>query len=214
MGESVYVLEKQETDSKQKLGVYALQKQLEVLKLKEYLLLASFAFGAAFLRVPMQVVPSAEPITFFAMLAGWLFGSKKGFAVGASSLFLSNYVVMGGQGPWTVFQVAGFGLAGFLGGFLRKNASKTEVVIYVVVATIIFEFIMNTSSIFFVGFNLPAAFIMSIPFGIVHLVSNVSFALLLPKAKKLFEEKGGFTDRELGKQLLAKIKNKPAEAVE
>ena len=69
----------------------------------------------------MQAVPSAEPLTFFAILAGWLFGRNKGFLAGASSLYISNFFMFGGQGPWSIFQAVGFGIAGWLGGTLRKK---------------------------------------------------------------------------------------------
>ena len=68
--------EKLKEKSKDKLALHLLLKQLEIFKLKEYILLAGFMLGGALLRIPMQAVPSAEPITFFAMLAGWLFGPE------------------------------------------------------------------------------------------------------------------------------------------
>lgn len=204
-------LQKQKQNEGERLAIFGLQKQKELLELKEYMLLGLFSFGGAILRVPMQIVPSAEPITFFSFLAGWLFGSKKGFFVGASALFISNFLVMGGQGFWTIFQLLGFGCAGILGGLLRKQATVMEVVLYTIVATLIFEAIVNLGSLPFMGFNIMAAFIFSLPFMIVHLVSNVSFSLLLPKAKKMIGEEGGFDEKELCKELLARLKRKAEE---
>ena len=73
------VIVEQKSKSAQNVALHALQKQMQVLRLKEWLVLIGVAVGAALLRVPMQAVPSAEPLTFFAVLAGWLFGRKKGF---------------------------------------------------------------------------------------------------------------------------------------
>ncbi len=210
MRQETYLIQKSEVDQKiqQKLAQGLIQKQLEYLRLKEYLLLTAFVMIAAALRVPMQIVPSAEPIIFFAILSGWLFGARKGLIVGVSALWVSNFLVIGGQGPWTIFQLVAFGIAGSLGGLLRKKATKLEVITVVVLATVIFELVVNTSSLFFFGFNLWAAFIPALPFGIVHLATNVSFALILHKAKKLSEKKGGFDKREICQELLNKLKIK------
>ena len=54
----------QNLNSKQRLALHALQNQLNILRLKELLMVLGFIFGAALLRVPMQALPSAEPITF------------------------------------------------------------------------------------------------------------------------------------------------------
>ncbi len=199
---------KNKQSAKERLAIFALQKQKESLQLKEYILLALFSVGGALLRVPMQIVPSAEPITFFAFLAGWLFGSKKGFFVGASALIISNFFVMGGQGVWTLFQLIGFGACGIIGGLLRKNATIAEVIVYTILATLFFELAVNLGSLPFMGFKLIAAFIFSLPFLIVHLVSNVSFSFLLPKAKQIIEKEGGFDEKELCEELLARLGRK------
>ena len=156
MKQKVVIKKKKELKekSKDKLALHLLLKQLEVLKLKEYILLAGFMLGGALLRVPMQAVPSAEPITFFAMLAGWLFGRKKGFLTGVGALYISNFLVLGGHGIWTLFQGVGFGMAGFLGGYLRKKAKLFEVITVVAIATIAYEVILNFGSFLFIPFSI------------------------------------------------------------
>ncbi|MCK5282496.1 MAG: hypothetical protein KAK00_03740 [Nanoarchaeota archaeon] len=195
---------KQELSSSQRLAIKAVQKQLQLLRLKEILLLLGFTVGAALVRVPMQIVPSAEPLTFFAILAGWLFGRKKGFAVGAASLYISNFFVFGGHGPWTLFQTIGFGIAGWLGGFLRKKASYGEVVMITLIATLAFEIIMNSATPFFMGPSLFLAFALALPFIITHLVSNFLFSLALPSAKKFVEKTGGFNEKDICVNILNK----------
>ena len=181
----------------QKVALHALQKQLQILKLKEWLLLFGFIGGAALLRVPMQAVPSAELLTFFAILAGWLFGRNKGFLAGASSLWLSNFFIFGGQGPWSIFQALGFGVAGWLGGSLRKKASYFEVMIVVLIGTLAFEVIMNSLTPFIIGTPIFIAFALALPFTIIHLVSNLIFSLALPSVKKFIEKKGGFDEKDI-----------------
>ena len=192
---------KQKSDTSQKVAVHALQKHVQLLKLREYLLLISFIFFGAFLRVPMQVVPSAEPISFFALLAGWLFGKKKGFVVGASSLYISNFLVMGGHGPWTIFQALGFGIIGFLGGFLNKKSRLLDVIVIALIGTTIYEIIMNFSSMMIFPFGFYV-FVTALPFTIIHLISNLIFATILPRIKRLIEEKGGFNEKDIAVNLL------------
>ena len=54
---------KQRHHAIERMALHALQKHLHILQLREWLVLVSITFGAALLRIPMQVVPSAEPIT-------------------------------------------------------------------------------------------------------------------------------------------------------
>lgn len=205
--EEVYAVEKK-TDASERVAIHALQKQLQILDYKEWLLMFGFIFGAAMLRVPMQAVPSAEPITFFAILAGWLFGWKKGFFVGVSSLYVSNFVTMGGQGVWTIFQALGFGVIGFLGGFLRKKSTIFETLTIVTAGTVIYEIIVNIGSIMFFPIGIIGIFISALPFSITHIVSNVIFASFLPKTKEVIEKKGGFDEREMCQELMGKFNNK------
>jgi energy-coupling factor transport system substrate-specific component len=202
----IVVVEKK-SKAAQRLALHALQKQLHILKLREWLILISFVFGAALLRVPMQAMPNVEPLTFFAILAGWLFGKKKGFLAGASSLYISNFLVFGGQGPWTIFQVIGYGIAGFLGGFLRKKATVIETVVLVAIATLIMQIIFNIGWGIMSGFNIFLAFLTAIPFTLTHLVSNSIFALFLPKARKFIYEKGKFNEKELCIALINRARN-------
>jgi energy-coupling factor transport system substrate-specific component len=190
----------------QRLAIRSLQKQLQLLRLKEILVLIGFTVGAALLRIPMQAVPSAEPLTFFAILAGWLFGRSKGFAVGASSLWISNFFMFGGQGPWTPFQALGFGIAGFFGGFLRKNASIFEILLVTLTATLAFEIIMNSfTPLMLGGAGIFLAFFLALPFTLVHLVSNFIFAFGLKPAKKFIEKTGGFDEKDICNAVLAKF---------
>ncbi len=201
---------KQKTDEKQKtkerVALHALQKQLTVLNLREILILISFMLGAGLLRVPMQVIPSAEPITFFAILAGWLFGKRKGFAVGVGALITSNFFVFGGQGPWTLFQALGFGIAGYLGGFLREKSGYVSALIVAITATLAFEIIMNISSMLVFPAGIFMLFLTALPFAAIHLVSNILFALGLPRAKRFIHEKGQFNEKDICNELISKLK--------
>jgi len=211
--------QKKELKPEQKVALHAVQKQLQMLKLKEWLVVVGFVFGGAALRMPMQAIPSAEPITFFAILAGWLFGRKKGFITGAAAGYMSNFFMFGGQGPWSIFQMLGWGMAGFLGGFIRNIKPKKNyfvfwikailpVLMIAVIGTVIFEVVMNVSWVLFMPYSIFALFLSGLPFLFIHLVSNVSFALLLPFARKVIYEKGKFNEIEICKSVINRINSK------
>ena len=195
---------KQKFSIKQQIALKTVQKQLQILRLREVLVLVSITVGAALLRIPMQAIPSAEPLTFFAILSGWLFGRYKGLTVGATSLYISNFFMFGGQGPWSIFQAIGFGAAGYLGGFLRKKATIVEVLSITTIATLFFEVIMNAFTPLMIGGNLFIAFALALPFMTIHLVSNTLFGLALPYAKKFVEEKGEFNEKDVCINILNK----------
>ena len=71
---------------------------------------------AAASRVAFALVPWVKPIMGVIMVAGAAFGAETGFLVGALAALISNFFFS--QGPWTPWQMLGFGLVGFLGGVL------------------------------------------------------------------------------------------------
>jgi energy-coupling factor transport system substrate-specific component len=193
----------------QRLALRSLLQQLQIIKLKEWLVMAGFVGGASALRVGMQFWPNVEPLTFFALLSGWLFGKRKGALVGISSLYFSNFLVFGGQGPWTIYQAIAYGIAGFLGGFLRKKASVFETVGFMLVATVILQTIFNIGFALSVGGNILLAFVTGIPFLIPHVISNSVFGLFLPLGKKLVDKVGRFNEKEICDNVLDRARNGP-----
>lgn len=219
MEQKVILKSKKKLTLKQKVALLAVQKQMQLLKLREWLVVVGFVFGGAALRFVMQPIPSAEPITFFAILGGWLFGKKKGFITGASAGFLSNFIMFGGQGPWTIFQMLGWGIAGFLGGMIKdikphKNyawfwlKSILPIMAIAIISTAIFDLIMNISWAFIFPYSILGILISALPFFMIHLVSNLIFAPMLPFVRKLIHEKGGFDEIEICRNIIGRFGSK------
>jgi energy-coupling factor transport system substrate-specific component len=181
---------------KRKLIVLQLQRQIQIQKQKELFLISSLILAGALGRAALQYLPSVEPITMISILAGILFGKRKGAFVGASSFYLSNFLVFGGQGPWTMFQMIGAGIAGYLGGFAKKN-NLILILLVTFIATILYELIVNLTGIFFVGiYLLPIYYLTSLPFSFIHLISNLFFVLGVPKFANWIENKAKFKEIE------------------
>ncbi len=86
-------------------------------------LLATLAAIAALLgRDAFAAIPDVKPITAIVLVSGVAFGSGPGFAVGAISALASNILL--GQGPWTPWQMLGWGIVGLLGAALGRVGSR------------------------------------------------------------------------------------------
>ncbi|MDR1088111.1 MAG: ECF transporter S component [Coriobacteriales bacterium] len=67
-------------------------------------------------RAAFFMLPQFKPVAAIVIIAGVALGAESGFLVGALAAFTSNFLF--GQGPWTPFQMLGFGLVGMLAGLL------------------------------------------------------------------------------------------------
>lgn len=61
-------------------------------------------------------IPNFKAIFAIIMISGIAFGPETGFLVGAISAFASNFFY--GQGPYTPWQMLGYGIAGLIAGFV------------------------------------------------------------------------------------------------
>ena len=83
---------------------------------REIVLVATLGAAAAAGRVLFAAVPGVQPVTVVAVAAGAALGARAGFAVGAIAAFVSNFFL--GQGPWTPWQMLGWGACGVAGAWL------------------------------------------------------------------------------------------------
>jgi uncharacterized membrane protein len=79
-------------------------------------LVAALAALAVAGRLVLAPVPNVVGTTDVALLTGYALGGAPGFAVGALAAPISNIWL--GQGPWTIWQMGGWGLAGLAGAGL------------------------------------------------------------------------------------------------
>ncbi|WP_055667375.1 ECF transporter S component [Desnuesiella massiliensis] len=160
---------------------------------KEIALIATLSAFAAAARVPFAAIPNVQPTTFVVALAGYVFGCYEGFLVGATTAFISNIFL--GQGPWTPWQMLGWGVVGIISGALRirKKFLKAETFALICFAYgFLFDWIMNLWHI--IGFVRPinlktigAAYLTGITFDILHATGNFIFAMIFyEKFLKIF----------------------------
>ena len=77
-------------------------------------LVATLAAMAALGRVAFAALPNVKPTTDIVLIAGYVLGGAPGFMVGAVAALASNLFF--GQGPWTPWQMVGWGGVGAASG--------------------------------------------------------------------------------------------------
>jgi len=85
-------------------------------------LVATLAALAALGRIAFAPIPSVKPTTDIVLIAGYALGGAPGFVVGAVAALASN--VFFGQGPFTPWQMAGWGAVGLFGALLARSFGR------------------------------------------------------------------------------------------
>ena len=139
-----------------------------------------------------RFIPLFKPITAICVLTAIYLGAEAGFLCGSLSVLISN--IYFGQGPWTPFQMLGFGLIGLIAGYLSRPLMRSKLLLslYGALAGAGYSFIMDIWTVlWYAGRFEPALYgasiVSALPFTLLYTVSNVIFLLLLrrPVGNKL-----------------------------
>lgn len=138
-------------------------------------------------RIVLMPLPNFKPVTAIVIIAGMAFGAESAFMTGALTALISNMFF--GQGPWTPWQMLGWGLIGFISGLLAKSGylQKTwSVLLYGLVSSFLFGIFMDSWTIlsYVRPLNLSSAlttFSLGTAFNVSHMISTVLFLLPLEK---------------------------------
>lgn len=147
-------------------------------------LVATLAALAALGRIAFAPLPNVKPTTDIVLISGYVLGGAPGFAVGAVAALASNLFF--GQGPWTPWQMAGWGAVGLAGAGLARVAGRElgriPLAVACGVASLGFGAVMNlhlwiTYSGDHTAAKLAAVFATSLPFDVAHATGSVLFCL-------------------------------------
>ena len=135
-------------------------------------------------RVAFAAFPNVKPTTDIVILAGYALGPAPGFAVGGLTALVSN--LWFGQGPWTPWQMAGWGMCGVYGAILalpRREIGRVTLAVACGLAGIAYGALLNFSLMATYGGDLSvqrfaALESRAIPFDLAHAAGNVFFALI------------------------------------
>jgi energy-coupling factor transport system substrate-specific component len=147
-------------------------------------LVAALAALAIAGRVAFAAFPNVKPTTDIVIVAGYALGPAPGFAVGALTALVSN--LWFGQGPWTPWQMAGWGLCGIFGAALalrRRQIGRFQLAAACGLAGLAYGALLNFSLMATYGGELSLQRFLAlesraIPFDLAHAIGNVAIALL------------------------------------
>jgi energy-coupling factor transport system substrate-specific component len=147
-------------------------------------LVAALAALAIAGRVAFAAFPNVKPTTDIVIFAGFALGPAPGFAVGGLTALVSNFWF--GQGPWTPWQMAGWGLCGVLGAGLavvRPRAGRFTLAAVCALAGVAYGALMNFSLMATYGGDLTLQRFLAlesraVPFDAAHAIGNAALALI------------------------------------
>lgn len=178
-------------------------------KARELILLATLvAIGVAG-RMAFFWLPQFKPVVAIVIVTGIALGGESGFLVGAMTGFVSNFYFS--QGPFTPWQMFGFGIIGFLAGILHqkgllKSNKKAMAIFGFFSCYFIYGLIMNPVSVlsFYSDFNwnmIKIAYLRGFPMDTIHAVATVVFLWIIgePLLEKIerVKKKYGFYEEEV-----------------
>jgi energy-coupling factor transport system substrate-specific component len=152
-------------------------------------LVAALAGLAVAARVLFAAVPNVQGTTDVALLSGYVLGPAPGFMVGALGALASNFFL--GQGPWTPWQMVGWGTAGLGGAALaavaRRALGRWSLALACGLAGLAFgawmdlftltSFAAETSTDGYI-----AIATLSLPFNVAHAIGNFALCLVFGPA--------------------------------
>ncbi|HTQ68401.1 MAG TPA: prenyltransferase/squalene oxidase repeat-containing protein [Solirubrobacteraceae bacterium] len=146
-------------------------------------LVAALAALAALGRDAFAAIPDVKPITAIVLVTGVAFGAAPGFATGALAALASNVLL--GEGPWTPWQMLGWGAVGLLGAgfgaFTARRPSPLAIALACAVAAELFNLLLDVYTWTGTGSHTLAAFGVVLGsaalFDVTHVVASFAFGL-------------------------------------
>jgi energy-coupling factor transport system substrate-specific component len=147
-------------------------------------LVAALAALAIAARIAFAAFPNVKPTTDIVIFSGFALGPAPGFAVGGLTALVSNFWF--GQGPWTPWQMVGWGMCGVLGAGLavvRPRAGRFTLAIFCGLAGVAYGALLNFSLMATYGGDLSLQRFLvlesrAVPFDAAHAIGNATLALL------------------------------------
>lgn len=135
------------------------------------------------------LIPNFKPMTAIIMITGIALGPEAGFLTGAIGAFASNFFFS--QGPWTPWQMMGYGFGGFLAGlvFYGKNRRRSPGILAVfgfLTIQLVVGPLLDCCTIFTTGSKLTwkfaaTVFAAGVPYNLKHALACAVTMLLFSK---------------------------------
>jgi energy-coupling factor transport system substrate-specific component len=147
-------------------------------------IVATLAAVAALGRDAFVALPDVKPITAMTLVVGYALGPLPGFTVGALGMLASNIVL--GQGPYTPWQMAAWGMVGLagaaLGGLSGRRLRRVALAVACALAALAAKEVMNVYTWTIGASHTPAAFVAvagtALPFDLTDMTASLLFGLV------------------------------------
>src|SRR5205807_895510 len=155
---------------------------------------ATLAALTALGRDAFVALPDVKPITAMTLVVGYSLGALPGFTVGALGMLVSNVLL--GQGPYTPWQMAAWGLVGLAGAVLarlsRRSLSRLALACACALCALAAKEVMNVYTWSIGASHTGAAFLAvagtALPFDVTDAVASLLFGLAFaPELARLLE---------------------------
>ena len=149
-------------------------------------LVATLAALAVVGRIAFAALPNVKPTTDIVLFAGYALGSVPGFVVGAVTALASNVFLS--QGPWTPWQMAGWGAVGVGGALLarlmrHREVNRLQLAAACALAGLAFGAWMDLYQLTLAARQDLDTYLAisasSLPYNVAHAAGNVVFCLLI-----------------------------------
>ena len=166
---------------------------------KDVVLLSVMISLAVVGRLVFFMIPQFKPCAAIVIIVGIMLGKQAGFLSGVMTAFISDMFF--GMGPWTLWQMIGFGLIGLLSAIIFNQEriekmggfAKLILCIYGFLVTFfVYGIIMDTATVFMVTdkpklSTFIATYSAGVVFNMIHGVSTFIFLYLManPLSKKI-----------------------------
>jgi hypothetical protein len=132
-----------------------------------------------FRLIPFRA-PNLEPIMTVIMPLGKIYGGVISFIFGALSIIVYDSMTSG-IGVWTLITATVYGFIGYGSSYyFKKRSGWKNYALYAIVMTIVYDALtgLTVGPIFFKQ-SFVVSLVGQIPFTVIHLLGNVSFAIVL-----------------------------------
>ena len=141
-------------------------------------ILAIFAIAG---RILLDPLPNIQPVTVVVLLTGIYYGAPRAFAVAGIVALATNFLVLG-HGPWTLFQVVGWGSIGVAGALLSDRLlidgklNLNRLAVFAAVSGFVFNWIVSLSILMKTDPSMLIPYVLSgLTFDMYHAAGNILF---------------------------------------
>tara|TARA_Y100001970_G_scaffold216830_1_gene265502 strand:+ start:12104 stop:12757 length:654 start_codon:yes stop_codon:yes gene_type:complete len=136
-------------------------------------------------RILMEPLPNIQPVTVIIILAGVYYGAPRAIALAGVIALFSNLLVMG-HGPWTIFQVIGWGLVGLFGAITSKYILENgelnlhRLGLIAILSAFAFDWVVSSSILLKTDPSMLMPYLINgLLFDLYHAVGNLLFVAWL-----------------------------------